>query len=190
MLYLTDLADFYASTPTTPHHYDVARWHQAATYFRRQAADIIQERGLRVTLTPDPEPYDTAHMQAYDVMYHRHIAISTAHCDHPVWDMFTNVAYRIVHDVVGHAPSPNKPPTASNTPQFDVKGELEAWANHLAHMQQHHTPPNIIRVAFCETVLQLAYAATHHDFHPTQPITSARHIPIQTMSTIIDNRGA
>lgn len=65
----------------------------------RRAAAI---RGLLdVRETDDPEPYSNAEAMFADIRMGRY-AVSTAASDHPIWDVSTNVAFRVVHDVRGH----------------------------------------------------------------------------------------
>lgn len=188
-LTITDLAARYASLPSpqTPSAAEHHAYAVAGLYFRRKAAEIIAERNLSVHLVPIGDPYDTAQEQTADIQANT-LRVSTLYCDHPIWDPFTNYAYRIVHDVTGHAPPMHNP--GGITHPFNVDGELRAWQRHVAAMVRDGVPNHVIRVAFSETVLQLAYAAVTGDFHPTQPVTLCNDLSVATLmhATIVDDR--
>ena len=159
---ITDLADEYANylynSPTVGEYYK-----HAGEWYRYTAANLQEKHDLTISLVSNPEPYDTAADQAADVQRNGVFKVSTAHCDHPYWDTFTNVAYRIVHDLIGHNALTTT--TTTTVPEFDVAGELQAWANQLDHLRQKTRDDHkIIAVSFSETVGQLAYAAVNDGF--------------------------
>lgn len=65
-------------------------------------ADRIRQR-FEIHYTSD-QPYENALSMLRDIA-NRVCVISTAYMTHPVWDTETNIAFRIVHDVMGHGPS-------------------------------------------------------------------------------------
>ncbi len=162
---LTTVAALYAAQSDNP-DYDPPRYVDSAyahagSYYRHRAAELMQ--GLTVVLTDNPEPYATAYDQATDVA-RGNFKVSTAHCDHTHWDTMTNVSYRIVHDLIGHAPTSTTQGVPRNVPAFTVAGEIQAWYNQLEYLQANDASNTIIAVSFSETVGQLAYAATRGDF--------------------------
>lgn len=107
-------------------------------------------RAINVVYTPDPEPYPDSYAMLKDLGKGR-IIISTAHCDHPVWSLEENCAFRLVHDVVGHGA------TGSG---FDWLGEWQAYEKHLTIVQGVWAR----RALFTEAIGQVAYALVHGQF--------------------------
>jgi hypothetical protein len=57
---------------------------------------------IKVEYTDDPHPYEDVNEMAEDIKKNRHINVSRANADHPVWSLDQVLAYRLVHDVLGH----------------------------------------------------------------------------------------
>ena len=163
---ITSLARGYAQLHNLYEHPTAAArraYDEAGAFYRTHAERLIRYYDLDVTITSRPDPYPTAEAQFHDLIHGR-ITITSAYSRHNCWDPFTNVAYRIVHDVVGHRPTPGSP----TVPDFTVAGELVAWRQQLDELVLHQVGIDIINVSFTETIGQLAYAAVYHDFPEEQ----------------------
>lgn len=179
MITITDVAADYIRAKSRPITTAEAQaYDEAAIYYRRRASELQSTHKLTITMTDDPDPYPTAEAQAYDLRVHQNFRVSTAYCHHEVFDTYTNVAYRIVHDIVGHGMLPDGP-------AFTVAGELTAWSHQLNTMQRDNVSDRVINVAFTETVGQLAYAALTGDFPSFQ---RARLLSTRTTDQIRDDR--
>ena len=95
---LAAIAQAYADAPVyVPAAVDA--WRELAADSVARAAVIRAE--LAVVETDDPEPYPDAPTMCEDIAAGRFV-VSRANCDHPLWTVDENVAFRIVHDTVGH----------------------------------------------------------------------------------------
>ncbi len=155
MLDLDAIAAEYASAPVLdPQHAKL--WANFATYNVRLAHRIGQQ--IHVVPTDDPEPYATSADQSADILAGRFL-VSRAHCNHPVWLPWENVAFRVVHDVLGHH---------AIRAGFDRAGEIAVYEHDLAR-----TPARFRPCLFTESVGQLAYAVLAGDFGPQKVYVSA-----------------
>jgi hypothetical protein len=75
---------------------------------------------VSILRTSNPEPYSSAYEMIRDIGSGL-IKVSTANCEHPLWDEETNIQFRVVHDVIGHA---------STGAGFDFIGEYRAYEKH------------------------------------------------------------
>ena len=175
-LRITELAAVYDLAPDDRSPENIYLWRDLGAYCRTWATNWLTQTGTALTLTTDPEPYAEAADQAADISLNGHFAVSTAHCDHPVWDTLTNVSYRIWHDVSGHGTDPY---TAC---PFTVAGELAAWRRSAPDL-----PTFLLPAAFCETVLQLAYAGVAGDFGE-QKLIRPTFTTAQMLGPIEDDR--
>jgi hypothetical protein len=141
---LTAIADAYAAAPV----YDPS----AVRYWRDLAADSVDRaaylrRRFAVVETADPEPYPDAPAMCEDINAGR-FTVSTAHCDHPVWTVAENVAFRIVHDIDGHWTTGG---------DFGWTGENLACGAHAADLARRgHWAAR--QALFTECIAQTAYA--------------------------------
>jgi hypothetical protein len=122
---LHDIAEAYAKAPL----YDpkaVAAYKTLADDSMHRA-DIIGSQ-IQIEDTPDPHPYTNVEALMKDVRKNRKYKVSTAHTRHPVWTPEQVRAYRICHDVLGHAV------TGSG---FDWHGETQAAMAHLPLVDNH-----------------------------------------------------
>lgn len=104
---------------------------------------------LQVELTDDSEPYPDAQAMLIDLDGGR-LIVSRAHSTHPVWSVEENVAFRAVHDTLGHWPARS---------DFSWEGENAACAAHAPLM------PLLARQAlFTECIAQTAYTVTEGAF--------------------------
>lgn len=146
---LPAIAEAYAKAPV----YDP----KAATCFKeladdstRRAAVIGQQ--LKVEIVDEPEPYKSSQEMADDIHRNKHFFVSRANCEHPVWTVDQNIAFRVVHDVLGHAVSGG---------DFGWQGENLACAAHFPLLS-----PTAQGALFTECIGQTAYAAHYRSFGP------------------------
>lgn len=127
---------------------DVPAWKALALETVAMARKL--ESALDVRYTPKAEPYLMAYDMLADIAMGR-IVLSTAYQAHPVWTPEENLAFRLVHDVVGHG---------TTGAGFDWKGEFTAFEKHLSIVQD----PGARAALFTEAVGQVAYALVHGEF--------------------------
>ena len=146
---LKDIAEAYSKAPV----YDP----KAATYFKELADDSVRRahilgQQLHVEVTDNPEPYPNAKAMADDIHKNKHFLVSRANCEHPIWSVDQTVAFRVVHDVLGHAVSGG---------DFGWQGENLACAAHFPLLT-----PTAQLALFTECIGQTAYAAYYRSFGP------------------------
>lgn len=124
-------------------------WQAFATY-NVATADAIR-RSLTVIETDNPEPYADSDAQSADIR-RGVFYVSRSYCDHPVWTVDENVAFRIAHDVHGHH---------AIGAGFDRQGEVDVYRYSLASV-----PERFHRALFVESIGQTAYAVAAGDFGP------------------------
>lgn len=133
---------------------------------------------LDVSETDDPEPYPDAPAMLADIACGRFV-VSRAHSEHPIWSEAENVAFRIVHDVLGHyaasvrrgypaaymATEPLEGRVTNRNPSvagFDWEGENLACAEHVRLLQTRGAR----RALFTECIAQTGYAIDRGGFGP------------------------
>jgi hypothetical protein len=139
---LQPIAEAYAKAPV----YDP----KAAQAFKELADDSVRrfnvlKQQLQIEVVDNPEPYANAQEMANDIHQNRHFYVSRANSEHPLWTVDQNVAFRTVHDVLGHAVSGG---------DFGWQGENLACAAHFPLLT-----PNAQNALFTECIAQTAYAA-------------------------------
>lgn len=157
----------YAMTPTGNDFFaseadDISRAYRDMPVLDLQAAVLWAELGelcvrqaemlgarYQIIRLDDRDPYATA-AEMYADIDRGVYKVTSLHSHHPVWDVDTNVAFRVVHDLTGHATSRS---------DFSLKGEVLAYQNQCAQ-----TPEYLWPVLFTEIVAQSAYANVHHLF--------------------------
>ncbi len=136
-----EIAAAYGSAPTFDARCAYG-WRVLAQNSVRLAHEI--QGWLTVRETADAEPYPDAAAMLADIDG-GHFLVSSANSEHPVWTTAENVAFRTVHDVLGHH-------TARSG--FDWYGENRACSVHFPLL-----PAGPAHVAlFTECVAQTAYA--------------------------------
>jgi 2'-5' RNA ligase len=146
---LPQIAEAYARAPV----YDP----KVAAYFKELADDSMRrsqvlQQQLHIEVVDDPEPYANAQEMSQDIHKNRHFFVSRANSEHPIWSVEQNVAFRIVHDVLGHAVSGG---------DFGWQGENLACAAHFPLLT-----PTAQLALFTECIAQTAYAAYYRSFGP------------------------
>jgi predicted SprT family Zn-dependent metalloprotease len=124
----------------------VGLWTQLGEIVNEQARNLRKTWDIQVL---DTDPYATAAEMHADLAQ-RVYKVTTLHSHHPVWDVDTNVNFRITHDINGHG--------RANS-DFSFHGEVEAF-----QAQCDTIPEDLWEVLFTEVVAQSAYANVHHLF--------------------------
>jgi hypothetical protein len=107
---------------------------------------------IHVEYTDDPNPYQDVNEMAEDVKKNRHINVSRANADHPLWPLDQVLAYRLVHDVMGHAQAGG---------DWGWHGENGATAAHMPLLS-----PQAQRALFTEAIGQTAHNGFYRQLAP------------------------
>jgi hypothetical protein len=113
-----EIADAYNTRPLVDES-ALSSWQSLARDSRRWA-DRVRRR-LDVIVVDNAEPYDSRSDMCADIETHKRFLVSRVNCEHPVWTPEENIAFRIVHDVLGHCRSGG---------EFSWTGENLAFAHH------------------------------------------------------------
>jgi hypothetical protein len=146
---LQPIAEAYKRAPV----YDpkaAAAWKELADDSMARFREL--QKQLHIEVTDDPEPYASAKEMTDDIHGKQHFWVSRANSEHPVWTPEQNVAFRAVHDVLGHAVSGGG---------FDWHGENAACRAHFPLLS-----PNAQRALFTECIAQTGYANHFRGFGP------------------------
>lgn len=166
--YLEEIANAYDALPAIELDalpWNVVRAWEALADDSQWRAQKIARDVLKVDVTDDSEPYEDAVAMVRDIAG-GHFVVSRANCDHPVWSVNENIAFRIVHDVSGHYAASYVPPYdapiwSNDVAGFDWAGENRACAVHFPLL------PVVARHAlFVECIAQTGYACARGEFGP------------------------
>ncbi len=143
-----------------------AAYQEAALLLHRVASHLAHAWDITIVQTSDPEPYPNAAIMAKDVRESHRLLVSRDFSnDLDYWSVEDNVAFRVVHDLLGHIGDvDNTAPVYS----FDRYGEHAANARqlqwHLDHDDQFPLSPEAMSVLGAESVGQNAYSITEDAF--------------------------
>lgn len=146
-------------------------WSDLAEDSRERAAGV--RLLLDVRETDDAEPYPDAAAMCADIAAGRFV-VSRANSDHPLWTPADNVAFRIVHDVLGHFAASVRlgypasyvravagiVPPSDTVAGFDWRGETAACGAHVPLLPTLGAR----RALFTECLAQTAYAIDRGEF--------------------------
>lgn len=144
-----EIADAYVKLPV----YDpkaAGAWKELADDSVRRMAILGQQ--IEIEVTDDPEPYASQQEMCQDLHQNKHFLVSRANTQHPVWTTDQVVAFRVVHDIMGHCVTGGA---------FDWVGENAACGAHFPLLS-----PNAQQALFTECIGQAAYAAFYRSFGP------------------------
>ena len=154
------IAEAYANGPILDESVQRSWWLLA--YESLNMARRLQ-RIYQIEYTTDAEPYQTAEAMFRDLELGI-FRVSIANCEHPLWTPGENIAFRIVHDILGHYAGGRNP--------FIWRGELAAYAASLPHYT-----PECQTALFTEIVGQTAYRSIFGVFPPQKCIKLAPEYP-------------
>lgn len=146
---IQEIAEAYAKAPA----YDP----KAAVAWKELADDSVRRmevlsNQIEIEVVDDPEPYSSPQEMCDDVHNKRKFKVSRANSDHPIWSVDENVAFRAVHDILGHCVSGG---------DFGWTGENQACAAHFPLLS-----PLAQQALFSECIAQTAYAQYYRAFGP------------------------
>jgi hypothetical protein len=121
----------------------VSGWKELADDSDKRAEQIAKE--IKVELVNDPVPYLSVDDMIEDVRDKQKIKISIASTEHPIWSSDEVLAFRLVHNVIGHC---------AGGGDWGWKGENLATAAHMAVLD-----PIAQKALFTETIGQSAFTA-------------------------------
>lgn len=150
---LPQIAKAYADAPV----YDpkaAGAWKELAQDSQSRAQQIAQQ--IRVEVTNDPHPYKDVNEMVEDVTKNKHVYLTKANADHPLWSLDQMLAYRLVHDVLGHAQAGG---------DWGWHGENRATAAHMPLLS-----PSAQKALFTEAIGQSAHNNFYRNLGP-QKIT-------------------
>lgn len=144
-----EIAQAYADAPV----YDpkaAGAWKELGEDSQRRAEAIANQ--IHVEFTHDPYPYQDVNEMADDIRNKKHVTISKANLSHPLWSSDQALAYRLVHDVLGHA---------SVGGDWGWHGENGATSAHMPLVS-----PNAQKALFTEAIGQAAHNSYFRQMAP------------------------
>lgn len=146
--YMNEIAQIYAKLPM--HQPGAERgWSELAQDAHARSGQLRQQYNVK---TVQFEPYENAEQQDYDVKNYNQFLVSDQNSEHPLWDTNTNVAFRTVHDLMGHIPSNG---------DFSWEGENRACSAHFPLLT-----PEARKALFTECIGQTAFVNVFKHFGP------------------------
>lgn len=143
------IAEAYAEAPT----YDpkaAGAWKELGEDSQRRAEAIAKQ--IRVEFTHDPYPYKNVNDMQDDIRNKQHVMVSKANLAHPLWSSDQALAFRTVHDVLGHAAVGG---------DWGWHGENGATAAHMPMLS-----PNAQKALFTEAIGQAAHNSYYQQIAP------------------------
>lgn len=144
-----EIAQAYAEAPT----YDpkaAGAWKELGEDSVRRAEAIANQ--IRVEFTHDPYPYKDVNEMADDIRNNKHVTVSKHGLSHPLWSSDQALAYRLVHDVLGHAAVGG---------DWGWHGENGATSAHMPLLS-----PNAQKALFTEAIGQAAHNSYYRQMAP------------------------
>jgi hypothetical protein len=170
---MQQIAEAYAKAPI----YDAkaaAAWRELADDSVRRMQVLAQQ--IDIEIVDDPEPYSNVQEMCEDVHQKRKFKVSRANSEHPIWSVDENIAFRVVHDVMGHCVAGG---------DFGWAGENAACAAHfplLSDLAQ--------QALFTECIAQSAYAQYYRSYGPQKIVLLPDFFgPAQYAENSVDHRG-
>jgi hypothetical protein len=146
---IQEIAEAYATAPAYDPKAGPA-WKELANDSVRRMEVLAQQ--IDIEIVDDPEPYSSSQEMCEDVHNKRKCKVSRANSEHPIWSVDENVAFRVVHDVLGHCVSGG---------DFGWVGENQACAAHFPLLS-----PLAQQALFSECIAQTAYSQYYRAFGP------------------------
>ena len=160
------IADAYWNAPWWGYSTNNERWDAYRTLAIECvviASDLRTQ--FKITEVPDPEPYKTAADMFLAIECHR-FEVSNLFCEHPLWTPKENIAFRIVHDILGHWGR-----SGDNQSPFSWKGEQRSYQSQCRfHSRQAQ------RVLFTEIIGQTACYSLTGQFPEQKAILLPREL--------------
>lgn len=177
---LAEIAQAYAEAPT----YDpkaASAWKELAEDSMQRAKAIADQ--IRVEFTNDPNPYKDVNELADDIKNNQKVQISKANLAHPLWSSDQALAYRLVHDVLGHAQvggdwgwHGENGATAAHMPLLSPEAQRALFTEAIGQTAHNHFyrqlgPQKVVFLDdHLQTVQDAENAAGHGGVHPSQTL--------------------
>jgi hypothetical protein len=154
------LAHEYDDAPAAPGRGSPLRayWKAYGDFLRERAAYLCRDLTVKECRF---EAYGGGEELAADVTTRRRLVVTRDFAPHPVWDLATNQAMRIVHDIDGHA---------GTGEGFTFEEEVKALRR-----QAKFTPFRFLPALFAQTLHQLASTTHNRKFPDEQKVYLTRH---------------
>ena len=144
-------------------HQCASLWTQYGTFARARATDLARTYHIDCV---EHEKYSTFE-ELLDDLDQRRYSVTLDYAPHPWWDITTEVAARICHDIDGHHGSRH---------DFTWNGEVYAVQSQL-----RHTPHVFWPVVFAQTLHQLASTTENHYFPDQQKVLLTTHEDLRAL---------
>lgn len=193
------IAEAYAEAPT----YDpkaAGAWKELGEDSQRRAEAIANQ--IRVDFTHDPYPYKNVNEMQDDIRNKQHVTISKANLSHPLWSSDQALAYRLVHDVLGHAAvggdwgwhgengaTSAHMPLLSPNAQKALFTEAIGQAAHNSYYQQIAPQKITFLDDYLTKVQERENAAGHPGVHPSQSLVPTGIPSIEDKTAAVDENG-
>lgn len=150
----------------------ISAWTSLANDSKERAARLDGEYDTKVVQF---EPYENAEQQDYDIRNYNQFLVSDQNSNHPIWSVEDNVAFRKVHDLMGHYPSSG---------DFSWEGENLACGEHFKLLSGE------ARIALAvECIYQTAAVNVFKEFLPQKCFIPANFDPETGYSPIGEAQG-
>jgi hypothetical protein len=168
---LQPIAEAYAKAPV----YDpkAAAAYKALADDSMRRAEILRKQ-LHIEEVNDPEPYSSHEKMLDDIHKRQHYEVSRANTDHPLWTPEQVIAYRTVHDILGHGVSGG---------DFGWEGTNKATQAHMPLLSSEAQ-----KALFTEAIGQTAYGTHYRHFGPQKVALFPQfHEPMQKAEGVHPN---
>lgn len=119
----------------------------------REMRLLLETNGLNVVEVAEAEPY-RGHEDMFAAIKAGTLHVSTLHCDHPVWDPETNIAFRVWHDMCHY----------QTQGDFKLQGELAACSKQMDELYERVSCAAAGLALYTECIGQLAFNLTYGYF--------------------------
>jgi hypothetical protein len=140
----------------------VAAWKALSDDSVARANNLDQKYNIK---TVQFEPYENAEQQDYDIRNYNNFLVSDQNSEHPLWTVEENVAFRKVHDLMGHYPTSG---------DFSWEGENLACGEHFNFLSG---PARI--ALFVECIMQTAAVNVYRRFLPQKIFIPENFDPVE-----------
>lgn len=193
-----EIAEAYADAPT----YDpkaAGAWKELGEDSMKRAEAIANQ--IKVDFTHDPYPYKNVNEMQDDIRNKQHVTVSKANLAHPLWSSDQALAYRLVHDVLGHAAvggdwgwHGENGATSAHMPLLTPNAQKALFTEAIgqaAHNGYYQTiaPQKIVFLDdYLTKVQERENAAGHPGVHPSQSLVPAGIPSIEDKTSAVTER--
>ena len=146
---MQEIAQVYAKAPMYEIKAGLA-WQELANDSRRRSEEISNQ--ITIEVVDNPHPYTDASKMYEDVRKKRHLFVSRADINHPLWSTDDVIHFRICHWVLGYV---------ATDASFGWQGEVMACAAHAQYLSS-----NAQRALLSDRIGQMAFGFYYGTFIP------------------------